>query len=256
MIIEVKNISFGYDSHPVLKEMSLSFTNGDYVAIIGPNGAGKSTLLKCMDHILKPRKGAILLDGKNLDEIERRERATRMGFIPQGEVNPFPATVFETILTGRKPHIAWDATPKDLEIVAKVISDLGLDDLALRKTDEMSGGQRQKALFGRTLAQDPEIFLLDEPTANLDMKHQMEILTRLKVLARGGKIVVMAIHDLNLALKYCNKYVVMCDGSIFCAGGKDVITAQMIEQVYAVKANIHQVDGCTFVVPRELVRST
>lgn len=249
MNIEVQELRFRYNGDQVLKGLSFQVSRGDFLAIVGPNGAGKSTLLKCLDTILKPEYGTILVDGRRLEEIHRKQRSRLIGFVPQGEVNPYPSTVFETIMTGRRPYIEWDPSKEDLDVVAQVIADLKLDEIALRKTDEISGGQRQAAIFGRIVAQDPQVFLLDEPTANLDLKHQMGLLSKLEEFASSGKIVVIAIHDLNMALKYCNRFIMLRDGAIFASGGREIMNEHNIEQVYDVVVSIHRKDVQIFVIP-------
>ncbi len=170
--------------------------------------------------------------------------------MPQSEGGTFPATVFDTVLLGRKPHIQWSPQQKDLEITAAVIEKLDLSEISLKSINKLSGGQRQRVFIARALAQEPEILLLDEPTANLDLKHQLEVLKVLKELSHQGITVVIAIHDLNLALQYSDKFVLLKEGEIFATGGKEIISNKNIEKLYDIKVKIIKDDGHFIIVPQ------
>ena len=145
------------------------------MSLVGPNGSGKTTLIKCIDRILKPR-GSILLDGLELERMSRQEVARQIGYVPQSSSTPLATTVFDTVLMGRRPHISWRVADSDLDKVAEVLEKLHLEDLAMRDFAQLSGGQKQKVLIARALAQEPAVLLLDEPTSNLDMRHQLEVM--------------------------------------------------------------------------------
>lgn len=251
MRLQVKEVKFNYNSTPALKNVSLGVESGEILGVIGSNGSGKSTLLRCIDRILKPRIGSILINGENINNLERREIARKIGYIPQIEKGSFPTTVFDTILLGRKPHISWRPTSNDLKVASNIIKMLGLQELALRDIEELSGGQRQKVIIARALAQEPGILLLDEPTSNLDLKHQLEVLSIVKEQVRNGISAIMAIHDLNLAARYCNKLLMLKGGEIFAAGGLEVLSSENIESVYGVKAAVKKYSGKVVVVPEE-----
>ncbi|HQE97906.1 MAG TPA: ABC transporter ATP-binding protein, partial [Methanothrix sp.] len=195
--IIIKNLAFGYNSHRILDGINLSIENSEILSLVGPNGSGKTTLIKCIDRILKP-KGSILLDGKEIEKMSRQDIARQIGYVPQSSSTPLATTVFDTVLMGRRPHIGWRVTDADLEKVADVLEMLHLDDLAMRDFSQLSGGQKQKVLIARALAQEPAVLLLDEPTSNLDMLHQLEVMEIVSRTVKERKIsAVMAIHDLN-----------------------------------------------------------
>lgn len=235
MKIVIKGLSFSYNSHAVLKKIALNVDQGEVLGIIGPNGSGKSTLLKCMDNILKPQTGSILIDGKEINRFSMRELATAIGYVPQREDNRFPVKVFDAILMGRKPHLNWKPSLGDLQKVAEIIAMLDLEEIAMREIEAISGGERQKVMIARAIAQEPSVLLLDEPTSYLDLRHQLEVMDIIKTLAEAGTSSVVAVHDLNLAARYCNKLVLLHEGLVYAAGGSEVLDPVNIEPVYRVK---------------------
>ncbi|MCL6591322.1 MAG: ABC transporter ATP-binding protein [Firmicutes bacterium] len=251
MKLQVRDLRFSYQSEQVLDQIVLEVETGDFVSIVGPNGSGKSTLLRCIDGILKTKAGTVLIDGKNITAMSGTVLAQNIAYVPQSEGGGLPANVFETVLMGRKPYIAWSPGRDDLQKTAAVIEQLGLEELALRDINQLSGGQRQKVFIGRALAQDTGLILLDEPTANLDLKHQLEVLELLKAQTRKGIAVIAAIHDLNLAARYSNKVIMLREGAIFAAGGPEVLNQENIEHVYEVKVMIIKDKDRLIVVPEE-----
>lgn len=249
MKIDINGLQFSYNGKPVLQDVYLQLEAGEFLGIVGPNGSGKSTLLKCMDRILKPQMGSILLDGDNLQDIKMNDLAKRVGYVPQWESSKFPITVFDLILMGRKPHLNWKPAREDLEIVSGIIKLLQLEDIAMREIGAISGGQRQKVIIARALAQQPEIILLDEPTNNLDLRHQLEVLNLLKAQVESGITAVVAIHDLNLAIRYCDKFIMLKEGVIYAAGGPEIILPENIEPVYQVKVSAINNHGKMVIVP-------
>lgn len=250
-LLKIEDLEFSYGNGLILQNLNLEIDKGEFVAIIGPNGVGKSTLLRLVDGILKPTQGSISLDGKNINQLHRKTIAKKIAYVPQSEVRVFPTTVFDTVLMGRKPHIDWMETKKDKKIVSQVLSELGLGSLALRDVNKLSGGQRQKVFIARALAQEPEMLLLDEPTANLDLKHQIEVLNLLKNQIDNGISVVIAIHDLNLALKYCDRIIVLFNKGIYVDGNKQIIDEEIIEKVYGVKVLMIEKGDRIFIIPEE-----
>lgn len=248
--IELLKLDFAYNGSLVLKNINHQFEQGKLISIVGPNGSGKSTVLKCIDRILKPKNGCIHLDKKNILDFKMNELARKIAYVPQSEGGTFPATVFDTILLGRKPHIQWSPKEKDLEITASMIEKLDLKSIALKSINKLSGGQRQRVFIARALAQEPEILLLDEPTANLDLKHQLEVLKILKQLSQQGITVIIAIHDLNLALQYSNHFILLKEGKVFATGGKEIISNENIEKLYDIKVNIIKENGNFIIVPQ------
>jgi len=238
--LRISGVEFGYGSEAVLKGISIEILQGEMLSIVGPNGAGKTTLLRCINRILKPRRGVIMINGQSIEEMSRREIAKKMGYVPQSTHQVFPNTVFDVILMGRRPHFAWKCNEKDIEKVLETLKMLGIEHLAMRDITELSGGQQQKVFIARALAQEPEILLLDEPTSNLDIKHQLEVMNIIKSITNErGITAIMAIHDLNLASRYADRVIMMHEGRIFAVGSpEEVLTPENIREVYGVEAEV------------------
>lgn len=250
MILSVDGLSFSYPSHPVLHDVSFTIDQNDCVAILGTNGTGKSTLLKCINRILKPKAGAVLINGKCSDDLSRLDIAKNIGYVSQYQ-SVTKVTVFDSVLLGRKPYIKWDASENDLDIVDNALKELGLSSYAMRFTDELSGGELQKVVIARALAQQPKLFLLDEPTSSLDIKNQLDTIAVIKEVAQKQNIaVIVTMHDINLALRFANKFILMKNGKIFATGGREIITAESIEAVYDVKAAVYEINGAMIMIPK------
>ena len=256
MKLKVKNVEFSYASTPILENVCMELAPSEILGIVGPNGAGKSTLLRCIDRILKPQRGSILLDGQEIKEMSRMEIARRMGYVPQTSQRVFPATVFDTVLMGRRPHLGWRSNEQDVEKVLEILKLLEIVEFALRDFNEISGGQQQKVLIARALAQEADVLLLDEPTSNLDIKHQLEAMDIIKKLVKEkGISAIMAIHDLNLGSRYSDEIVMLNGGSIFDAGNpSSVLTPENIKQVYGVEAVVRNESGRPYIVPIRPIR--
>jgi iron complex transport system ATP-binding protein len=250
MFLEVNGIEFSYGSTPTLENVSFSVERNEVVTLLGPNGVGKTTLLKCLNKVLEPRGGTVMVDGDDVYMISRREAAKRMGYVPQrGEVSRM--TVFDAVLLGRRPYIDWDATEKDLKLTGRVIELMGLKEMSLRYVDEISGGEYQLVQIARALAQQPDVILMDEPTSSLDISNQHMIMrTVRKIVQRNPMAAVMTIHDLNLAVRYSDKFVMMHGGKIFAAGGHEVITPENIRSAYHVDAIVERVNGIPIIIPK------
>ncbi|MDY0386839.1 MAG: ABC transporter ATP-binding protein [Methanolobus sp.] len=249
MILEVNGVEFQYRSKEVLKDIKFHLKKNEILAILGPNGVGKTTLLKCMNAILKPKSGTILVDKEDVLKLEQIDIARRMGYVPQ-RCEPARLTAFDAILLGRMPHIKWNIAPEDIMIVESTIKKLHLEEMALRYIDELSGGELQKVGIARAIAQNPKLLLLDEPTSSLDLKNQIEILNIIKDVVKNENVsAVMTMHDLNLAFKYSDKFLFLKNGTIFAAGSMDDITAQIIEEVYGVPVTIQNFQGVSVVIP-------
>jgi iron complex transport system ATP-binding protein len=256
--LKVKDVAFSYASVPVLAGVSLEVGTKEIVSVLGPNGAGKSTLLKCIDRILHPYHGSILLDGEEISQMSRLELAKKIGYIPQSLSHAFSVTVFDAVLMGRRPHISWRASEEDMEKVLSTLKMLHIEDLAMRDINELSGGQMQQVFIARALVQEPDVLLLDEPTSNLDIRHQLEVMHTIKSIVRKkGISAIMAIHDLNLAARYADKIVLMNGGGILSVGNPaTVITPENIRLVFKVDADVYEKDGKLHVVPlRAVVRT-
>ncbi|WP_419657419.1 putative ABC transporter, ATP-binding protein [Desulfosarcina variabilis str. Montpellier] len=199
-MLEIFDIQAGYGHTRVLAGISAAVGKGEVLGIVGPNGAGKTTLIKCIARIIEPSGGRVSIDGIDVRRLSRPTLAQKIGYVPQHLPSRFSMSVFETVLTGRRPHAAWRPSKRDLDRTARVIRQLGLDDLALRDVGELSGGQIQKVLLARALAQQPDYLLLDEPTSSLDLYHQLEVMQMVSALVRQNAIgAIMAMHDLTLA---------------------------------------------------------
>ncbi|MEM2098603.1 MAG: ABC transporter ATP-binding protein [Candidatus Bathyarchaeia archaeon] len=240
MKLTINNLSFNYTSFPVLKDICFKVEEGEVLSIVGPNGSGKSTLLRCINRILKTKCNTVLIDGKDISSINLKELSKIMGYVPQSSTSTFPFTVFDVVLMGRKPYIHWSLSERDYEIVAETLSFLDIGELAMRHFNELSGGEQQKVIIARALAQEPQILLLDEPTSSLDIKHQLEILCILRSLAQTRNCsVILSMHDLNLASRFSDRLLMLKRGSIFAAGTPElVLTEENIESVYGVKARV------------------
>jgi len=257
MKLKVSDVEFSYASVPILKGVCLELAQSEMLGIIGPNGAGKSTLIRCIDRILAPQRGSILVDEREIKEIHRRELAKKLGYIPQSGHHSFPATVFDVVLTGRRPHIGWRSSEKDEEKVLDVLQMLNIENLAMRDINEISGGQQQKVFIARALVQEPDVLLLDEPTSNLDIRHQLDVMDAIKNLVRVKKIsAIMAIHDLNLGSRYSDRIIMLNGGTIIDAGNPaSVLTPENIKQVYGVEAVVRNESGRPYIVPISPIKS-
>ena len=249
--LKVKDVKFSYASVPILKDVYIELATSEILGVVGPNGAGKSTLIRCIDRILKPQHGVILLDGQDIKEMRLMELAKKIGYIPQSATQVFPATVFDTVLLGRRPHISWKTSERDTEKVLETLQMLNIENLAMRDINELSGGQQQKVFIACALTQEPDVLLLDEPTSNLDIRHQLEVMNILKDIVREKRIsAIMAIHDLNLASRYADRIIMMNSGEIFSAGDPvSALTPENIEHVYGVEVRVNNQDGSPYIVP-------
>lgn len=253
MNIDVRDVGFSYGCVEAISDVSFSVDTSDLVSIVGPNGAGKSTLLRCINRLLCPDDGAVMIGKTDVRDLERNERAKTLGYVPQEQGGGFPATVFDVVLMGRKPYIDWKPTSEDVDEVWSILEDLEIDDLASRDISELSGGQRQKVIMARALAQDPEVLLLDEPTSNLDLKHQLQVLDIAKRQTGRGVSVLLVIHDLNLAARYSDKVILLNDdGKVHAVGGVDVLCAENIEPVYDVNVRVENGGGHPFIIPESV----
>jgi len=243
--LKISNVSFSYGPRSVLKNVSLEVEGGEILALIGPNGAGKSTLLKCVSGLLKPNDGEILVEGKDVSKLPWREKARLVGYLPQYTPIIFPVTVFESVLLGRLPHFGVSPRKGDIEAVHNILESLNLSEFADRYIDEISGGERQRAYVARILAQETKVILFDEPTANLDLKYQHEVMELIGRSARErNAATVVALHDVNLALKYAD-FVAVLNGGELIAKGKpeDVVSKGVVKRVYGVDAHVVEFDG-------------
>jgi len=248
--LEIQDLTFAYDDDPVLDEVDLTVASGELLGLLGPNGSGKSTLLRCGTRLLEPDSGQVVIDSDRVCDLEPDERARRIGYVPQSESGAFPASAFETVLQGRRPHGGWSPGASDREAVERVLNRLDLADLATRNVDALSGGQRQKVRLGRALVGDPSALLLDEPTSSLDLKHRLEVMDRIVEHVHGDGVAgLIAIHDLNLAARYCDRVALLADRQVHTVGPPSMLTGEAIRDVYGVEASICEYRGQRLVVP-------
>ena len=252
MSVQADGVVFAYPNRqPVLKSVGLELNGSEVLGIIGPNGSGKTTFLKCLNRILTPAQGEILLHDRDVTRMSRRDIAKTVGYVPQSSNGRFAEpTVYEVVLMGRRPHVGWRSSARDEEAAWRAIERLELSELATTPYDQLSGGEKQKVLIARALAQEARVLLLDEPTSNLDIRHQLEVMGLLRELVATRSLsVCVIVHDLDLAIKYCDKAVLMKGGEVFAAGPTtDVITEANILDVYRVRAVIDQTYGRPHVV--------
>ena len=249
--LSVKNLCFSYNGTRVLHDFFMDIGDGQIVSIVGPNGSGKSTLIKCIDRILVPSSGDIAVDRRDVLKMDRKALARRIAYVPQNSLRLFPNTVFDVVLMGRRPYLAWKGGKEDEERVWEVLYLLGIDALALVPFTELSGGQQQKVLIARALAQETGLILLDEPTSNLDIWHQIDVMEILRILVRKQRLTaIIAIHDLNMAARYSDRVMMMKKGKIVARGTpRDVMTGENLEAVYGIRASIRFSEDIPFVIP-------
>ena len=254
MRIDVKNLDFSYGERNILEGISFSVDGPGLVAILGPNGVGKSTLIQCINRILQPTAGSVEVNGKPVGEYNLKELAKVLGYVPCMTPDSFPMSVADAVLLGRHPHSNWKSTRDDVRIVYEVLREVGIEDLAMHPFNNLSAGQHQKVMLARGLAQQTEILLLDEPTANLDVKHQLEVTHMLKRLSvERGILVIMICHDLNLAAKYADTVIMLKEGRIFAMGTVDeTMTRDNISSVYGVDCEIVEDQGRPHIILREM----
>lgn len=248
MMLSIADVCFSYNGTPVLKDMHLKLDRGRILAVLGVNGAGKSTFLKCINKILRIKGGAIRLHDEDVLGMKGEKIARHIGYVPQryGEED---LSVFDAVLLGRKPYIKWKADDRDLAIVEKTLAQMGLAELAVRPVRTLSGGQMQKVVLARALAQEPDLLLLDEPTSNLDLKNQLEVMNLVrKAVDERGLSAVVCLHDINLAFRYADLFLMMKDGHAHASGGLEVVTPKAIHEVYGVQAVMGKVHGYPIVV--------
>ena len=219
-LLTIADVQFSYDGVAVLRDMHLELGQGRIMAVLGVNGAGKSTFLKCINKILRVKKGSIRLHDRDVLMINRRDIARHMGYVPQ-RYEEEDLSVFDAVLLGRTPHMNWKAEKRDLEVVERIIGQMALSHIAMRPVGTLSGGEIQKVVLARALAQEPDLLLLDEPTSNLDLKNQLEVMRLVRKAVRAqGLSAVICLHDINLAFRFADLFLMMKNGSVHALGGE------------------------------------
>lgn len=260
MELRAEAVSFAYPGRRVLDGVSLAVAPGERLGILGPNGSGKSTLIRLLCGVLKPTAGRVLLDGEDMAAIPTRELARRVAVVPQEIALDFPFSVTEVVLMGRSPHLTGLGfeSPDDLTVAEEAMRQTGVLDLARRSFLELSGGEKQRVVIARALAQQPRLLLLDEPATFLDIRHEVEIFDLLTDLSEGrGITLVVVLHDLNVAGLYCRRLAFLRDGRLLAEGPTDdVLTYANVRATYDTEVYVDRNDitGRINVLPLDRTR--
>lgn len=241
MKLRAKDVHFSYKKGiDVLCGIDLTARSGELLAILAPNGNGKTTLLKCMGHLITSASGTIHLDGQDIAALSAKERARSIAYVPQSFHSMFSIRVIDLVMSGRSPFAGFSFSKEDKAIATDALISVGLEDLAFRDVRKLSGGERQRVLLARALAQTPKVLLLDEPTASLDVKHQLQILDKVTELKmKNDLIIVMSTHDLNLTAAYADKVALMRSGRLLRSGtANDSLTPKSIRDVFGVDTEL------------------
>ncbi len=243
--VRLENMSFGYDEKLILENVNLEISEPGLLCILGPNGVGKTTIVKNMNKLLKPKSGHVYVNGVDVSTMSHLDVARIMAFVPNSSNSVFSMTVGEFILMGRHPRAGYTTSERDIAVVDSAIEILGLQEFAERDVRQLSAGQTQRVLIARGLVQEPEILILDEPTSNLDVKYQMDVMKFLKAYARDRKIVViMVCHDLNITAAYADRVLLLYGKNVYADGkASEVLTADNIKTVYNVNAEVTDHNG-------------
>ncbi len=250
-MLEARNLTFKYGERYVLKNISFRLPRGRILGIVGPNGAGKTTLLKCILGILCPKYGEVTVDGQDIQKIPPAELAKLIAYVPQSCTSRFPMTLFDAVLLGRKPHISWFPKHKDISKVHEILKVMNLDHLAMKDFDHLSGGQKQKVILARALVQETDYILMDEPTSNLDLKYQLQVMELVRNVSKNKQTgIIIAIHDLNLAINFTDEIMMLKGGLIFGHGRPaEVLTEKAVRAVYQVQVKKIKTCGQKYLVP-------
>jgi iron complex transport system ATP-binding protein len=251
MEISLNHVSKTYGNSVALNDVSFEVHPQEILALVGPNGSGKSTLIKTMATIYRPDSGTILFDGDDIFSADPVDLAMKIGYVPQHFTYTLYSSVFETVLLGRRRHIRWSVSAEELSRVQQALNILEIGHLAEKFMDQLSGGERQKVFIARALAQDPVLYLFDEPTSSLDIRHQIDVMETMRAVTRShNSAMIVAVHDLNLAYRYADTVVLINHGRVVGFGKpQDVLTQERIELVYGVTACIVENEFGTFLLP-------
>jgi iron complex transport system ATP-binding protein len=240
-MIRAQGVSYGVNGKQIVENVSLEVETGEFVGIIGPNGAGKTTLLKLLGGVIAPPSGAIMLDDQPLASLKPRTIARSVATVPQDTRLDFSFSVRQVVMMGRHPHLGrFDVEgPQDYALVDAALAQLGIDDLADRPITTLSGGERQRVFLAKALVQQPQVLLLDEPIAALDPHHQFNVLKLFKRLSREQQAVIVVLHDLNLAARFCDRIALLHAGRLVdCGKPTAVLTEDALRQIYRIEAAV------------------
>ena len=249
MILDIENVACDLSHRTIIENINMSAENGDFIVILGNNGAGKSTLLKCISRLLPYREGVVRIDGHDSQGLTRLQMARNIAYVAQENAR-VRCTVYDAILLGRKPYIRWDVQSDDKRIVDEMIEKMNLEHLAMKNLEELSGGEVQKVIIARALVQQPRLLLMDEPTNNLDLKNQLDVLQLVKEICQENQIAAITVlHDLSLAARFGEKFLFVKDHTIRAYGGREVLTPEILEDDYHVPVAVVDLHGRLTVVP-------
>lgn len=252
MVIHIKaeNLGVSYGDTLVWEDINLDLHEAGLISILGPNGVGKSTFMYTINKILEPTKGRVLIDGEDVSEMSYKDIAKRIAYVPQASNETFAMTVMDTVLMGRYPHSGFMTTREDMEIAVRSLKMMNMGEYAMRDFNELSAGQHQRVMIARGLAQMPDMLMLDEPTSNLDIYHQIYTMQLLHDIAHERGITVLVIcHDLNIASRFSDRIIMLSKGRIRADGSaEEVVTSEIISEVYKVMADIQRVDDRPYVI--------
>lgn len=254
-MLEIQSLCVKYGQRRVLEDITLSVQPGEILVVAGPNGAGKSTLIRAVSGVLPVDSGRVVIQGKELLSLPAGERARNLAVVPQARNLPGAFTVYESVLLGRTPYLGWIGQPRpaDHERVKRAMERTSTLELSTRRVGELSGGEQQRVLLARALAQDTPVLLLDEPTTHLDLQHQSRLLNLVRALASERKIaVLMVLHDLNLAGLYADRVALLVNGRIRAYGSpQEVLTEETLTQAYKVPVHVmpHPEYGSPLIIP-------
>lgn len=241
MTVEVKNLSFSYGREPVLRDISFSAKEGEFLSVLGPNGVGKSTLFRCMLGLLKPDSGKVFANGLDVSQLTAPQLARQMAYIPQSHSPVFNFTVLDMVLMGTTPRLGRFSTPgeKETALARQLLRRLGIEHLTDRGYRNISGGERQLVLIARAMAQQAKILIMDEPSASLDFGNRVLVMNALRELAKEGYCVIQSTHDPDQAYRYCDKILALQNGKVLSWGTPDeILRSDLISQLYGTKIKV------------------
>lgn len=258
--LHAEGVTIGYDRRTISTDLTVAIPDGSFTVIVGPNACGKSTLLRALSRLIRPEKGVVVLDGKEIHSYRAKEVARRVGLLPQSSLAPDGIRVSDLVARGRYPHqsLTRPWSDDDQTAVDEAMAATGITELSARLVDELSGGQRQRVWVAMVLAQQTPLLLLDEPTTFLDIAHQIELLELLTDLHERGSTLVAVLHDLNHAARYATHLIAMKDGEVVAEGRpSDIVTAELVEEVFGLPCVVvpDPITGKPSVVPIGRVRS-